>query len=148
MSKNNNAVPLLTIEMLKAKGPCDRLQLEVFIAVWPHGAPITLANIQRARELALDLDWLAEAFLTPSMQETYKQSAATAWAEFKRATHTALNNHTQIKARWEVVSPAAVKESWAAYKHIQSLAWNQRNHTMDPILVAALITSLTPPNEA
>ena len=75
MIKRND---LITKAMLTELGAsCD--QVGVFYTEWPDGARLTLENLNRANELELDVNWLANNILS-----------APAWAEYEKVRALAL----------------------------------------------------------
>jgi len=78
---------LITADWLCRKGACtDTPQLAVFAAEWPDGAPVTQATLRRARELHLDLEWFARAYLRPAAKKALDEATAAAWGAYEEVT--------------------------------------------------------------
>lgn len=52
--------PVITAAWLKEHGACVQ-QVDIFEALWPKGARITIANIRRAMKNGLEIEWLVGA---------------------------------------------------------------------------------------
>ena len=74
--------PVTAADLTSRGATCE--QVGVFAAEWPDGAAWTAANIRRAAELGLDLDWFANAFLPAPLWAEYK------WQEYERQRATLL----------------------------------------------------------
>lgn len=85
----------VTAEMLQQANVC-RDGLEIFEREWPEGAEVTLANVQRAAELHLDLAWFAyncftaralRAFCdaTAHVRQAFNEVTAPAWKAYTAA---------------------------------------------------------------
>jgi hypothetical protein len=70
-------------KMLIAKNACAE-QVAIFEQEWPEGVHVTREVCDRARELGLDLTWLARKFLTATARSTYEQTEITALATYER----------------------------------------------------------------
>ena len=99
-------------------------QVATFATEWPDGAEISAANIMRAVELGLDLDWWAERHLSTPALAAYKAEKAQALAAHKAAT-----------------APA-----WAAYKAATAPAWAAYEAATAQALIAALNLDVPPPS--
>ena len=89
MTSNPNAQaattlpPVITAETLTALKACTD-QVAIFVAEWPDGAEVNEANVLRAVELHLDLDWLASAIFPAPIYAEYKRQRAPIDAEYER----------------------------------------------------------------
>ena len=67
-----------TITLPMLKDACKE-QRAIFRKEWPKGCEVTLANVQRAQELGLDLTWGGEEWFTAAARKLYDESRAAAW---------------------------------------------------------------------
>ena len=63
----------ITIDWLREHRACGT---EVFKREWPDGCEPTLANLLRAVELGLSLDWFATYWLSTPMKREYEEKLA------------------------------------------------------------------------
>lgn len=125
------STPLITIPMLKAKGAiCNELQ--IFADEWPQGATITLENIQRARELELDLDWLKTAFFDDNAWKVYDQIEQPALAAYNHIEAPVWEEYLRTQPPTREAYNLIEEPAWAAYDLAEATAF-----------VTALIMSLT-----
>ena len=108
---------------LRAHNACEE-QVIVFEGEWPAGADITAANIMRAVELKLDIDWLVKHVLTALAYAAYEKATAQAYAAYKKATAPA---YYAAYKKAEALAYAAYEKAkapaYAAYKKAKALAF-------------------------
>jgi hypothetical protein len=73
----------ITATKLRKLKACEE-QVARFEREWPQGANVTVQHCNRAVEIGLDLDWLAEHMLTATAWAAYKQAKAPAFYEASR----------------------------------------------------------------
>lgn len=122
----------ITSDMLRRAYACSA-QLEMFEREWPEGAEVTLANVQRAAELDLDLGWFATLFFSSeafvkrfcaaeaarlvkaaaedAARDAYEKAVAPARAVFDKATAPAR------VAYYDATSAGWAPTAWAAYRN-------------------------------
>ena len=124
-------------------------QVETFSHEWPGGAELNGANIRRARDLHLDLDWLAHMVLKGPARREYKRTTALAWAEYKRTTALAWAKYERATApalaEYQRATAPALAEhervkdlAWAEYKRATAPAWAEYQRATAPALISAL----------
>ena len=80
----------ITSAMLVEAGACHD-QLDLFRKTFPHGCRLTLANVQKALSVGLDVDWAVERFATKSAQDAYYAATESAQDAYRAATKPALD---------------------------------------------------------
>lgn len=68
----------LTVDQI---GPADIRQLLLFAKCFPDGLDITEEGIQKAQEVGLNLNWLADTLLTPETLNAFKVLQSKAWTD-------------------------------------------------------------------
>ena len=103
----------ITRKMLKAWEACPD-QVDTFASEWPRGAEVTRENVDRAVELGLNVEWLAERVLDGNALAEYERVTAAALAEYDRARDAALAKYDRAAApaiaEYERVRDAALAE--------------------------------------
>lgn len=91
---------LITRRWLTRRRACPE-QVAIVEAEWADGAELTAANIRRAVELRLDLDWLAPRVLTALALRAYDEATALALiealglAEWETSEHQNREGHNE-----------------------------------------------------
>lgn len=115
---------LMTADWLRRCNPTCKNQLAIFEGEWPDGAPLTEANLKRAAELGLDLDWIAECYLAPRVYAEYQRirDEACEWVE-------RVIDQVWVKYR-SIDNPQAKKLAQVEYDSIKSQTYAEYELTM------------------
>jgi len=92
----------ITADVLRRKGACLD-QVAIFAAEWPEGIDVTVANMERAVALKLDMSWFGK-LLDKSRRTAYKTACEQHWAACLAA----------CKSHWDA-QEVACEPHWAAY---------------------------------
>ena len=139
---NQGAPPMSTATVIThdwlSKHQACKEQYAIFATEWPEGAPLTPANIHRAAELKLDIDWLAKRILPAPAWRAYEEATAPALRAYKEATAPALRAYkeataTALRAYKEATAPA-----WRAYEEATATAWRAYEEATATALITAL----------
>ena len=87
---------ILPLKVLRAACAAQR---SIVRREWPLGVPLTPLTAQRAVELGLDLEWIADHLLDAPAWADYKRVRAPAKADYDRATAPAWENYTRVSAK-------------------------------------------------
>ena len=87
---------ILPLKVLRA---ACAAQLLIVRREWPQGVPLTPLTAQRAVELGLDLEWIADHLLDAPAWADYTRITAKAKAEYDRVTAKALAKYTRVAAK-------------------------------------------------
>lgn len=82
---------IITKEILKEKEACAE-QLNIFIKQWPNGVEVTRENLEKAKEIGLDLVWGIAALLPDSYSDAYEEKRKIIWERYlsQNGFHTPL----------------------------------------------------------
>ena len=87
---------VITHEWLKRHDACDK-HLSLFDQEWPDGAEVSEANLRRAIEIGLDMEWLLRLLLPPSVYADYEAKRAPLYADYE-----AKRNALVIEILWPI----------------------------------------------
>ena len=87
---------ILPLKVLRAACAAQR---SIVRREWPQGVPLTPLTAQRAVELGLDLEWIADHLLDDPAWADFKRVSAKAKADYDRATAPAWENYTRVSAK-------------------------------------------------
>ena len=87
----------ITAADLAAKGVCAP-KVAQFVALFPMGSEVSLADCRKAANAGLNLDWFAWTFLRPPALAVYERAKAPAWTACERAEAPALAVYKQVQA--------------------------------------------------
>lgn len=73
---------IIDSQWLKQNGACEKDYVK-FCTEWPEGTAVTVAALQRATELELDVEWFAETILPPSVYAEYTAKSDPISSEYK-----------------------------------------------------------------
>ena len=123
----------ITKQILAEKGAwlgCEALK--IFAAEWPDGAETTEANIRRAGEIGIYLDWFAEKFLSALALAKYAKACDSALAEFEKVRDSAWEEYLKVRdfTLYEMVRNSALAE----YEKVRNSAWEEYLKVRDPAL--------------
>jgi len=132
----------ITAAWLREHNACAH-QLAAFEREWPDGAEITRENVERARDLGLDLRWFARSLLPATAWAKYKRALVAARKEYERATAPARDKYDRVQApAWAEYNRAtalawadhkrAIAAAWAEYDRVQASAWAEYKRARDP----------------
>ena len=124
---------MITPKLLVSLNACEE-QYQKFVDEWPDGAEVTVANVLRAIEIDLDLDWFIREFFTPTALDEYERVRDAALAEYEKATAPALAEFERVRdTAWaefeKATAPAlaeyerAIAPAWAEYEKARDAAW-------------------------
>lgn len=80
----------ITASMLVKAGACHD-QLDLFRRTFPRGSRLTLASVQKALSVGLDVDWAIERFATQSARDAYDAATQPAWEAYNAAIESAID---------------------------------------------------------
>ena len=128
---------IITVAWLQRHKAC-LTQVETFSHEWPGGAELNGANIRRARDLHLDLDWLAHMVLKGPARREYKRTTALALAEYERATAPALAEYARARDPAQAEYERAIDLAWAEYERATAPAQAEYERAVAQALISAL----------
>jgi len=134
-------------------------QLAIFEREWPDGAEVTRENVERARDLGLDLHWFAGIVLPARAWAKYKRALVAAREEYERVRAAALAKYDGVRtaalAKYDCATAAALDEyrataaaldeyrataaAWAEYERVTDAAWAEYVRATVPALIDALL---------
>ena len=108
---------------LEALSDACASQLLIVRREWPQGVPLTPLTAQRAVELGLDLEWIADHLLDAPAWADYTRITAKAKAEYERATAPAWADYTRVTAKAWANYDRATAKALAKYTRVTAKAW-------------------------
>ena len=130
---------ILPLKVLRAACASQR---SIVRREWPLGVPLTPLTAQRAVELGLDLEWIADHLLDAPAWADYTRVTAKAWANYDRATAKALAKYTRVRAKAWAKYDRATAKALAKYRRVRAKALADYAPVAAPALLDGVIQTL------
>lgn len=87
----------ITVDLLRRHRAYPN-EIAIVAAEWPEGCEVSEANLLRAGELGLNLDWFADLFLPPLLRAAYQRQDRVLLIEYDRQVAAFGAEHERQKA--------------------------------------------------